>query len=313
VPALALDAPAASASREHHADWLELRALQAADRNSSLEDLIAVLRASGTAEALAQGESGPQVSDRGSEIVQATAEGAFSELDDRVTSCGAGCAYPFVLGDQSLEVREDGERSVYTFLLLLSLAGYKAGPPGVKPTELFEEISGHAAQRYLGGDGVTGAYQFGFPRRTKPKGFRRALDDLCGQLGEGTGSRSSPTSTRQKDGKLDIALWRPFPDGREGKLMAFGQCATGKHWADKKFELQPQPFCSKWMLAQPTVLPVRLLFVPDRVSRVDWRDVCYDAGILFDRCRLAAYTEQLSDSSQAMCETYCRDVIGGEL
>lgn len=47
------------------------------------------------------------------------------------------------------------------------------------------------------------------------------------------------------------------------------------------------------MLDRPPVIPLRLFFLPHRIGSADWLDVAHDAGVIFDRCRLAAYANPL--------------------
>jgi len=55
----------------------------------------------------------------------------------------------------------------------------------------------------------------------------------------------------QRDAKLDVVVWRPFPDGRAdgraGPVVGFGQCATGRGWAAKLHELQRRAFAALWL------------------------------------------------------------------
>src|SRR5207245_2400230 len=88
--------PAAAASPEAQADWLELLALQS-DGNSSFHDLTRVLRRSGTTDALGD------PFDSGGEGTEVLASDAFAELDERYRACGGEQgAYPFEVGEQSI-------------------------------------------------------------------------------------------------------------------------------------------------------------------------------------------------------------------
>ena len=48
------------------------------------------------------------------------------------------------------------------------------------------------------------------------------------------------------------------------------------------------------MLKTPAVIPVRLYFVADRIIG-RWYDRCKDGGILFDRCRIMEYADNLPE------------------
>ena len=180
-------APSASDGPEILADWLELRALDDADQNSSIQDLVQVIRRSGTTDALPGVDDIESSLDRGSEKSQVIAEDAFGEIEDRFSSCGGNNgAYPFIVGSQDIQLR-DSPRSSYLFLLLLSRFGKDAGPKSMDGAKLFEEVSIEAALSYFGGNACEiGTYHFGAPRRSpNPADFVSALNELCRNLGEG--------------------------------------------------------------------------------------------------------------------------------
>jgi hypothetical protein len=205
---LTLKDPPASASAQRHADWLELLALKARDRSSSIQDIQRVFSRAGTTDTVDLDRSGEDddAEDRGSERSQQIAEDAFAEIERRKTACRQEDQYPFSVLDRSLKALRRGDTSVYVFLLLLTAFGKDAGPADADADELFEELSGAAARTYFGGTERTKTYQFGFPRRTAPPGFRTALDDLCVKVGDGGGSKDRPRRKDQKDARLDLSL-----------------------------------------------------------------------------------------------------------
>jgi len=224
------------------------------------------------------------------------------ELDDRSRACGPTGVYPFDITENTLALRQDGDSSLYTFLALLSWYGKDAGPSGTNGERLFEDVCAKAAEGYLGSPhSCVKSVVFGFPRRVLPSGFAGALDVLCNELGEGQGHRTDrETLPDQKDAKLDIVAWRFFEDRREGKIVAFGQCATGHDWEAKATELpHPLQWCSHWMLDNLVVEPVRSFFVPHRIDRAEWTHKSRLAGILYDRCRIASVASSINGSLKA--------------
>jgi hypothetical protein len=271
VPGDSLDVPPATDDPVTHADWLELRALTLADSSASHADIVAELRRTGSVEAVDAeldahhpGGGGPDEDadavDEGSETSQAIADAVFAELEDRVSS--AVESYPFAVDTDTVSAREDAARSLYVFLLCLSWFGGEEAA-GVKPRQLFEDISAAVAGAYFGPSTLTSVCQFGFPRRIEPEGFRDALNSLCARIGEGLRSREGIRITRdQKDATLDLIVWKGFPDGRPGSLMGFGQCATGANWREKTSEMNPDVFSAMWC-EQPFVSkPTRLSRFP---------------------------------------------------
>lgn len=278
--------PAASDSPEELADWLEYTALLSADRDTSIWDLARVLNRSGSTDVLDDPEDLEYAETGIDDASYQIAERAFAAIEERGRSCGG--AYPFEVGDSYIRLRQGGADCVYTFLLLLSAKMAQAAPDKAAIC-LFEDLAAAAAANYFGAPqpGV-GSAVFGFPRRMLARQFPKALDELCSQMGEGIGHVDRPRTKAQKDAKLDVVAWRHFADGRPGKLIAFGQCATGSNWRGKLTELQPRNFIRLWMREAPVLEPVRMFFTPERVDENLWLETAVNGGILFDRCRMAA-------------------------
>ena len=310
---MALGIPSATAGPSALADYLELRAFSVADRSSSLQDLIQGIRRTGTSEEFGAAEYADDVAvdDDGGTKSEASAEDAFAEIEDRQMACGATSVYPFAIEARCIQLQPGCEETIYTFLLLLSHYGLKAGPKGAHPERLFEDICRVAAANYLGGEAHGGrALHFGFPRRILPKAFPSALRDLMREIKDGLPNDDAPKTKDQKDAKLDIVAWKDFPDGRQGKIIAYGQCAVGKtDWRDKVHELQPASFHKKWLREHPSVDPVRFFFVPFRVESDAWRLICIDGGVLFDRCRVAAFAGNIDAVTESACAEWSRFVL----
>ena len=217
-------------------------------------------------------------------------EEAFRELEFRAGSCGIRHEYPFEidkagntvhLADRSLSSRFP----VYRFLLLATRLNMKGNRKhaGIDGTQLFERLSAQVAQEYLGER--AGSLVFG--TGSGAGSFRNRIDDLCKRIGEGDRfDGRQGTSSHTRDGKLDVVAWKPLSDGRQGKLILFGQCKTGTNYKDSLTQLQPDSFCRKWLRSQPALPPIRGFFISEALSAADWYDAASDAGLLFDRCRI---------------------------
>ena len=303
--------PSATDPPEDHADYLELIAFNRPAGNVSFHEYIKDLEIAGADEAIA--DSDPVGPDETFDQSEPLAEAAFAELDDRRRACGDDATrYPFHISGNSLSLGADADKSIYTFLALLSWYGKDAGPKGSGGEKLFEEVCARAAAAYLGGPSEQVKwYVFGFPRRLPPKGFRNALDSLCEQLGEGQGHRKGrPKLPHEKDGKLDVVAWREFHDRRQGKLITFGQCATGADWVGKMTELpQTVDWCTTWMADRPGVWPVRSFFIPHRVDQVNWFDACVKGGILLDRCRIASLASAIDSELETEITAWSAHVL----
>lgn len=284
----AIDTPSAADPAVELADWLELVAIQSADRSSSIVDLIREIGRSGTIEAVLGEDADERSDQKKPEAAEVVAESAFSEVSDRAIACRNG-TYPFEVHANSIQATDAAEESPYIFMLLVTRFGLEVGPSNLSASAIFEDLSARAAESYFGGpqDDIA-SRAFGFPRRYERKAFPEALDEFCSSMGEGVGHRPDrPRIRDQKDGKLDVVVWRDFPDHRQGKLIGFGQCAAGKNWPEKTWELQPEEFCRLWMRDTPLVQPTKMFFIPRRIDPAHWLELSIYAGIMFDRCRIA--------------------------
>lgn len=289
-PSYILSVLPASACAEQHADWLEYCALRDPGSPVSTGSFKKQLKITGSVDALDESdddEDDDEDETDESDKLEALADAAFAELGERETACESEGRYPFELDKNTLKLKPDGEKSVYAFLLLLSLFGKDAGPPGQFGARIFEKVSALSLNAYLGGrhDHVY-SYVFGFPRSVLPAGYAAALDDFCARLGECDGNKGHVRNEDQKDAGLDVVAWRRFADDRRGKLIAFGQCATGDNWREKQFPATID-WCGLWLRSTPYVTPIRTFFVPHRLDYLrDWEWACRLGGVVFDRCRI---------------------------
>lgn len=277
------------------ADWLEVTAILARDKNASGGDLERVLHRSGVLEA----------DDR--DATERKVLQVFAELEARLKS--AEDAYPFSLEGSLIRLRSRIE-DFPSYILCLCISVWRwrnSNATDVLPRRTFEKLSRQAMRTYVGGDSV----RFATPRDDFPPQFRRAIDKLCEMIGEGGGFLDQP-SLVGKDAKLDIVAWKHFSDRLPGKLIVMGQCASGANWPEKLSELQPSNFWADWMRSPPVSPLIRAFFIPYRVDPSRWEMVNRHAGIVFDRCRLAywAHREQRFPH-KAEVMRWCRSVLRG--
>ena len=277
---------------ERHADWLEWCSLAAPTPSFvSWTSYQRDLTIPGSLDALDPDLEDEKVvgKQNADDLLEEIVNEAGGELRMRAVACGGAVGvYPYQTDRQGVAYRPSTNSLTYRFLLLLSLFGKDAGPKGSHPERSFEELCSLALKQYLGGVRTSlSSVVFGFPRSVLPKHFPDAVDKLCEKLGEGRGSAGRTPERDQKDAKLDLVAWRAFPDGRRGKLVGFGQCATGDDWSDKAFELRPAKWCNLWMRDSATLDPFASLFIPHRPGEDKWLTACTYGGILFDRCRIA--------------------------
>jgi hypothetical protein len=172
----------------------------------------------------------------------------------------------------------------------------------------FQSIATEAAAEILGGDAIS----FGWPR---PEGtaFIPALQNAARLLRLGTPLNSPPLWSKgsEKDAGIDVIAWRDFADNFPGKIVLFGQVASGSNWTEKSVKADTPRFLS-WFSERPTQHYIPAIFIPfpqhhgcsgrkesafDEVARAEaWlREQQY--GLVIDRLRIAgAAARRFSES-----------------
>ena len=223
-------------------------------------------------------------------------EDAYCEIERRCEACRGG--YPFVIGNKGYTLHASkcvGNRKhvIYKYMLLATRLNMKSNRchAGMNGAFLFEKLAAEAAREYFGARAESLVFGTASDAR-----FCEKVNDLCRRIREGDGfencDEAAPTA---QDGKLDVVVWKHFTDGRPGKLIAFGQCKTGTNYRDTLTQLQPDSFCKKWLRSSPVLNPIRMFFVSDALSRSHWRSKSVDAGLLFDRCRIVDFCDDINE------------------
>lgn len=222
----------------------------------------------------------------------------FHEIERRAANCSVG--YPFAVDDHGYILREKRDvryvkQVIYKYLLLATRLNMRDNRVhgGVDGTLVFEELSAEVARNYLG----PRAESLVFGTAATLGNFADRINSLCQHLGEGGRfvNRNQALPTEQ-DGKLDVIAWKSFSDRRVGKLSLFGQCKTGTDYRDTLTQLQPDAFGRKWLYDQPVVTPVRVFFVAEALLNSRWHNAAVDSGLLFDRCRIVDFCENIGDN-----------------
>jgi hypothetical protein len=256
------------------ADWLEIYALEKTDKSASIGDLERELN---------------QNSFDADDSQKCCAD-VSTELGSRSKNAARG--YPFTFNGSLLKQKDDLTKHIpYIFCLFLSyFDGAKKKHKGIYPDRIFEHVSRIAAQNYLDGQAV----RFGWPRVEAeiPKPFSEAVERICRHLGEVSYNGNKPG--RAKDDELDLVVWKHFPDGRDGKIVLWGQCAAGWDW-EAKLTFDPNAFRIRWIQGDFVNPLLKSIFIPHVVESTRWRNVSAAAKILFDRCRIASCTFDEAD------------------
>lgn len=221
---------------------------------------------------------------------------ALEEIDRRFYACDGH--YPFSTDRNSIRY-SPGESSieqkmslVYEYMLLatrLNMQQYKISG-NIDGSLLFEELSALAVQNYFGNK----AESFVFGTRSQG-GFKEKINQLINSLNEGVKAKDPEDPTHdEKDGGLDVVVWKSFSDGKRGKIIGFGQCKTGTEWRNLVGNLDPDEFCKTYFQEQPISKPIRLFFVAESFKE-NFEKICRRAGIMFDRCRIMENLVEISD------------------
>ena len=262
------------------ADWLELTALVSPDLNSHRSDLYSALN------------QGSLFDEQGEEVLEAKILDTFDELETRVRSTGA--AYPFAIEGGLVQAYSNWrDLSSYVFSLCLSYVRWEQRR-GMRtfPARIFEALCTQAAAAWIGGHAV----RFGSPRQPPemPRGFVSAINELSKKhLCEGNGIKKEERVDWTKDYGLDVVAWRYWPDDLAGKLIVFGACASGRDWDEKVRDLDIETFWNQWIEGDMLSPIIRAFFIPHRIPSRRWKRTTREAGIVFDRCRIASLSEQL--------------------
>ena len=213
-------------------------------------------------------------------------EEAFAEIETRIKICEED--YPFSFAEHGNTIHlnlnySNQKHTIYLFLLLatrLNMSDNKKHDE-YDGTKLFEYLSAEVVREYFGNGAMSCVFN------DLAANFEGKINRLCENIGEGMGfANRNQKNPKKIDDGLDIVVWKNFSDNCASKLMGFGQCKTGTDYFDSLSRIYPEKFCSKWMVNMPVVWPVRLFFVAEALSRINWYSTATDAGLLFDRCRV---------------------------
>ena len=265
-------------TRSRLADWLEVMALTASRGVATRADVVRLYDR--------LGDDGHEVrhdpstgDDLESEILEddrhEAADVVLDELEHRMAVVGK--FYPFeirsrgpvwsvrrVSSPENLSDESSAGQACYIFCLLTSaIRDRRIQGQGIPALERampvhFQNIASEAAADVIGGVSVS----FGWPRK-EGSAFLPALKDLHQQLELGMLHERIPlwSKGKEKDSGIDIVAWREFNDRRPGKLVLFGQVASGKDWTDKSVKNDTPKFLS-WFSQHPTRHYIPAIFIP---------------------------------------------------
>jgi len=319
------------------ADWVEMRAVADSRRASSRGELLKSQYVLSEAEDehgttdLDTGDDGDGDDTIETEIANPQLEAWLNSVADELAfrAEALGDSYPFELefhGEQ-WTLRYVGTDEVdnfaqFCYVLCLLVTAVRFGliqsPPGVDGQSYAKDIDKclqivayFAAAELVRGE----AYWFGWPRPDNSTKVRDAVNQLFTKMGVRGEPAEEPqwTHGREKDGGVDIVAWRNFGDGFPGRLILFGQVASGRSdWKDKSVMTYVDSYFKEWLrpYEQRNYVPAHFIAWPQYIEEKVRKGKVDDylthrlhlhektLGLIIDRLRLTELTSQSVASKQ---------------
>jgi hypothetical protein len=310
-----MDLPDPAARRDAHlvADWVELAA--AADRDGLVAGDALV-----DAREEVENRRGRETSPAKTDAWQREAEEVWALLRARAGFYGA--AYPFDVADDALELRTlelTDLRLVYGFLLASASLSAFAETDRHLLTGGFERASRHVLAALLPESatvGVFGTSSKGDEHYSQSKLIDRLeqlAEDLVTQLTLEAKAQAEKSPPRiSGDGGLDLVGWPELSGPRKRVPIYFGQCACGRDWHRKPYEVIASTWDHRLEPVSP-IVPVTLIPYAYRAEDNDWLDLfSVIPTVLIDRPRWLRLVETSARIDDAI-EDVPRDWMLGEL
>jgi hypothetical protein len=202
--------------------------------------------------------------------------------------------YPFSDAETGMQRLPDISSDLYEFLLWLSIpdAPVRVERGFSEIDEWLDKTVLAALQAYLGPQ--SRGLRFGHPASDgRPSRFPDAVEWLADHLGLARGVGEA--SVENKDGGVDLVVWRPFRDGRAGHLVILGQVTMQLQWHDKVGDV----LIRKWEgWIDFGADPITALAVPFALGADygRWDEMRRAVTLLLDRIRLCELLEDVDVS-----------------
>ncbi len=222
------------------------------------------------------------------DLVSDAAVGAIhKEIERRIELLPS--AYPFKLEAGGGLNYTPCEHNIYELLLATTLAPSLTRGPFVQLPRSFERLASQLVGHYFGTDLTI--IHTGSPRDAEVGiRFTDAMNHVCKECNEPTWHPRNdlPKEPDNGDAGVDFVLRKLAPDARPiGQFFVLGQCACGNDWQTKFQDLSLKKFL-KWFNPFSLVDPIRVFATPYHVTEGWLYESSREAGVIFDRSRLAA-------------------------
>ena len=216
-------------------------------------------------------------------------------------------AYPFAITKGPSLEYHPSKTGVYEFCLAAACNPTGAIQGGPRASAVFEWIARDVLASFMGkgANGFrAGAPVYEFEGRGKgTKETFAALEAKCGEFrwNPAPGLPPDPSHQDLKDAGLDVVVWKPWPDGRLAQLFALGQCACGKNDLNvKKARELSLKRLESWLRPICHAPPVRCFLAAHHLpNSIDLHQLSGEAGLVFDRTRIALIAEASPESVQS--------------
>ena len=195
--------------------------------------------------------------------------------------------YPFRDVEESIVRTSEVDGRIYDFLLVLSIesAPYRKQYRFNEISPSFELVTREALLAQVGGHGH--GRRFGWPNGDgRPEKLGDAVEWLASEMGLQTSSALwDDVDDDDKDGGIDVAVWRPFADGSPSFMVWLAQCTVQATFERKTGDVTPNRWAAWINFGQP---PVSVLSVPYAIP-LDAKirsQLNYEVNLLLDRLRL---------------------------
>ena len=219
----------------------------------------------------------------------------------------AGEMYPFV-EERTGMGRKDTEAALpYVFLLcLVTSESLRSETRQAEVDQMLDNLAEDALRRYLAGE--SRGLRFGWPPSgDRPGDFRDAVEWLAELLGLRVGKgRRRPKS---KDGGVDVVVWRPFKDGREGFITILAQCTVALDWEGKGRDII-EDIWRGWIDFGKD--PVTCLVVPFVIPHPfeKWDELRRTVTFVLDRLRLCELLDGVTLSNESEVSEWTAAELG---
>lgn len=203
--------------------------------------------------------------------------------------------YPYRVLEESVVRADHVDGRIYEFLLSLSIerAPFRVESRYNEVNPSFELVTREALIQYSGGGGQ--GRRFGWPNGDgRPEHLGKAVEWLASEMGLSVGVVWEDVDDDDKDGGIDVAVWKPFADRSPSFSVWLAQCTVQATYERKAADIQPEMWMA-WInfgKAPEEVLCIPYAIPHDAKVR---NHLKYSFNLVLDRFRLCELLDSHSN------------------